>query len=535
VAAQDARATLATIAADDQHPVPSSALFGSAVPESPEAEAEDRVRSRGALRTYFAPLFADTGGIDRWLDEATPNPVFARLYSLDSEPLSRAQLNQLLVLSGEAGVSPGFFEYYWLSAPEHPYEVRGVPGFSGQWVTSQGKIRSLAHLKWGLYRFYVDALMYFGNVQSAYRYLRDLSLRDIERLYVSLRVDTEALGLRGPPLKINSIPRDDRYLISEMACKSWAPLPDAGPEVMEAVKRAYAEHTRIGGRAAVIRDLLSEQYLGEDFSEKENQFQLSLDEVLDQEVKSEEELTAKLGAVLETFTRARQAALANTELYLSMVEELDVYVATSMRTRQDFREMADFCDYVFAQSGLPQINVRYFDPTLSAAEGHEDKGLIECLMVKCAKVLVYYAGSKESYGKDAEAAMALSLGKPVIFFCSTPASERFYRDVHPLTRLIDFQSGVAVGAMVTRDRDVVAELLARTFENRMEYMLDQAKPGRLRLIEKLTSSVVRLQTNEPLLRETLFNYYHRTGRSGRFPGVGAPHLTLRPASPPPSA
>jgi hypothetical protein len=57
--------------------------------------------------------------------------------------------------------------------------------------------------------------------------------------------------------------------------------------------------------------------------------------------------------------------------------------------------------------------LRYFDPTLSAAGGHEDKGLIECLMVKCAKLLVSCAGDKESYGKDAEAAMALSLGKPV--------------------------------------------------------------------------------------------------------------------------
>jgi hypothetical protein len=51
---------------------------------------------------------------------------------------------------------------------------------------------------------------------------------------------------------------------------------------------------------------------------------------------------------------------------------------------------------------------------VSAAEGHEDKGLIECLMVKCAKALVYCAGDRESYGKDAEAAIALSLGKPII-------------------------------------------------------------------------------------------------------------------------
>jgi hypothetical protein len=79
--------------------------------------------------------------------------------------------------------------------------------------------------------------------------------------------------------------------------------------------------------------------------------------------------------------------------------------------------MAETCETIFSDHKLKELNLRYFDPTLSAAGGHEDKGLIECLMVKCAKALVYCAGEKESYGKDAEAAMALSLGKPVIFYC----------------------------------------------------------------------------------------------------------------------
>ena len=70
--------------------------------------------------------------------------------------------------------------------------------------------------------------------------------------------------------------------------------------------------------------------------------------------------------------------------------------------------MADTCERIFADTRLKQLNLRYFDPTLSAAAGHEDKGLIECLMVKCAKMLVYCAGERESYGKDAEAAMTLS-------------------------------------------------------------------------------------------------------------------------------
>ena len=121
---------------------------------------------------------------------------------------------------------------------------------------------------------------------------------------------------------------------------------------------------------------------------------------------------------------ARKVALENTKHYLSIVIELDVYVATSMRNRQDFREMARFCDEVFNHESVARLGLRYFDPTLSAAFGHEDKGLIECLMVKCAKVLVYCAGSRDSYGKDAEAAMALSLGKPVVFYCDQDQRSR---------------------------------------------------------------------------------------------------------------
>jgi hypothetical protein len=130
-------------------------------------------------------------------------------------------------------------------------------------------------------------------------------------------------------------------------------------------------------------------------------------------------------------------------------------------------------------------------------------------MVKCAKVLIYTAGDKDSYGKDAEAAMALSLGKPVIFLCDEENRERFFREVHPLSRLIDFKSGVAVGVMATSSAEQAAQLLSRIFENEMQYELEQKKPGYFRLKDRLTGSVVRLQTNDRLLRETFSNCYHR--------------------------
>lgn len=250
-------------------------------------------------------------------------------------------------------------------------------------------------------------------------------------------------------------------------------------------------------------------------NDRQKEFKFSADEVLDDLVASEAEIEDKFDAIAKRFFSARDSALENTRKFLSMVGDLDVYVATSMRTRQDFREMAAFCQDVFSDERLKSFELRYFDPTVSAASGHEDKGLIECLMVKCAKVLIYCAGEGDSYGKDAEAAMALSLGKPVIFYCSEAAKRRFFRDIHPLSRLIDFQSGVACGAMVTSSTAEVSELLYRLFENKMEYKLVQPKPEYLKLEESLTGSVVRLQTSDQLLRETFWNYYHgRDGRNG---------------------
>lgn len=216
----------------------------------------------------------------------------------------------------------------------------------------------------------------------------------------------------------------------------------------------------------------------------------------------------KYNTIAKKFIDARDSALKNTELYLSLVNDLDVYVATSMRNRKDFRDITNVCESIFKDPKLDDLHLRYFDPTLSAAEGHEDKGLIECLMVKCCKVLVYTAGEKESYGKDVEAAMAISLGKPAIFYCSQKQRSEFYKNVHPLSRLIDFSSGVAIGAMVTDKIEDVSELLCRIFENKMQYKIEQYKPQYFKLLDKLTGSVVRLQTNNKLLTKSFWTYYH---------------------------
>ena len=294
-----------------------------------------------------------------------------------------------------------------------------------------------------------------------------------------------------------------------MACKSFGDSPETEGEMLQALKEAYESYMAKDIGNPTFRILITGN-LPTVYLERQAEFEFSMDDILDEPIISEEDFLTKFDSVASKFFEARARALKNTEHYLSMANDLDVYVATSMRRRQDFRDMASFCEHVFGSAALADLHLRYFDPTLSAALGHEDKGLIECLMVKCAKVLVYCAGQSDSYGKDAEAAMALSLGKPVIFYCDEERRSRFYRDVHPLSRLIEFETGVAVGAMVTDRVQDVVELLRRLFNNDMQYSLEQ-HPDRekyLRIKESLTESVIRVQTDYQMLTETFWNHYH---------------------------
>jgi hypothetical protein len=489
----------------DRVPVPPLTEASGASPS--DSTATPTADPREVVTAQFAGLLSGTGGIDSWLGADTPEVVFDRLGKLGERELTRAELNQLLVLSHEAGLSDAFFRYYWLFVPEHPYDVTKVGPFEKHWIEGHA-ITSLDHLEWGLRRFYTDALLYFGNVRAGYRGLRELGDQDLREFFAAQRSDTSALDSRGPALPLVDISKDDRYLISEMACKSFDSSRGTS-DLRDALMDAYRDHVEHGGGPISPRALLDGSYMQGNYGDRQQQLRFAAEELLDEEIAAIEELEGRLHSVADRFEAARTAALQNTKLYLSMVEELDVYVATSMRTRDDFREIATFCEEVFGSARLQELKVRYFDPTMSAAAGHEDKGLIECLMVKSAKMLIYFAGGKESYGKDAEAAMALSQGKPVIFYCDEEQRRRFYRDVHPLSRLIDFRTGVAVGAMVATDAEEVSELIERTLTNGMEYRIEQPRPGYLRLLERLTESVVRLQTNDSLLRETFWNYYHR--------------------------
>ena len=411
-------------------------------------------------------------------------------------------------------MSEGFYSYYFLDTPEkHPYPVERVFD-SDTYRPSEGvrEIKSLQQFQWGIRRFVMDAMLYWGNLRQAYRELRVLTRDQIADRFASKRMDESHMATRGSVIQPHHIPQDHRYLITEMACKTYEDKKTAESAAhVQLALQAFRELK--GQRTRVTPELLKSRT--KELADRNNQRQLFelLFEDCSEELLTEEAVLALYSGQYESFKSAREKALQNTRNYLSICNDLDVYVATSMRTRQDFREMASACDAIFTDRMLEKYNIRYFDPTLSAAEHHEDKGIIECLMVKTAKVVLYFAQYKESLGKVSEYAMALSLGKPVIILCPSDGElYRFYLDQHPLLRLIEFRTGIVNGAIVTCQKEQVVQLLVRIFSNQMEYdIIRKAGSDAYYLLkERLTGTTVRVLTDNDMLTETFWNYYHQT-------------------------
>jgi len=135
----------------------------------------------------------------------------------------------------------------------------------------------------------------------------------------------------------------------------------------------------------------------------------------------------------------RKKGRQNTATYLSL-KDIEVYIATSMRSPVNFTTTAKFVRELFEHEIIKEMNLRYFDPTQSYSHDRIDKGLIECLMIKKAQVTIYNAQESDTFGKDSEAAVSLSERKDVVvyiarIFGDTPKFEGFYRTIDDIMQL----------------------------------------------------------------------------------------------------
>src|SRR4051812_11214616 len=116
--------------------------------------------SKESLLNQLALFSIGGEGFGGWLSPHADPTVFDRLDQLSSDPLKKVQLNQLLGLCHEGPLGDDFFHYYWGDeVPGHPYPTAALTTFDGNWLKT-GAIVSIDHLKWGLHRLYVDALLY---------------------------------------------------------------------------------------------------------------------------------------------------------------------------------------------------------------------------------------------------------------------------------------------------------------------------------------------------------------------------------------
>jgi hypothetical protein len=214
---------------------------------------------------------------------------------------------------------------------------------------------------------------------------------------------------------------------------------------------------------------------------------------------------------------AVSAGLRNTQRYLA-ADQIDVYVATTMRDAADYQAQRDFIREVFGHPDVRDLNLRFFDPTLSYVESRIEKGLVESLMIKRAKVTIYSAGEKDSLGKDSELASTLAQGKPVIVFVpeggeSLDKRATIFRTDHPLGLQVDVRTGVAHGIIVVRSPSQCARLLRKVLTRRLAYDQIEHEDGTYKLVESETKSVVRVVSDDEFLTHAFWTYFHPRDRA----------------------
>jgi hypothetical protein len=312
------------------------------------------------LLSEFELYRGNGGGIESWFGDAIDDAVVDALSNCERQPISFEILNQLLILSHEGGITYGFFQFYFLSDPHkdglYPYDPKKLPEFDEAFLHAK-TIINLRHLKWGLKRLYIDALLFFGNIRQCFRTLRSLSAEELNLFFRDKIFNSKDLMSRGDYMPLEDIAKDDRYLIAEVACKTYDPTDKSAPSLLEYIKSRYKEEVDAGRQRIKIKDLIAPRD-GEKSRYDEYQLSFSLDEAVDRDITKADDLEGAINPLIAKFTNARTRALKNTKQYLSMVSDLDVYVATSMRSRDDFRLMADFCEEVFRDDRIRDLNLR---------------------------------------------------------------------------------------------------------------------------------------------------------------------------------
>lgn len=342
------------------------------------------------------------------------------------------QFNELLLLCNKDRISEGFFNVFFR---EH--------------LNIQDSAINLSKVKDGIKEFRIFAILGFGNFRFAYRILSKLSKDEIksrielQEYFKSKEEIEEALENRPELIQnIDKISEKDTYLVGYLSGQQiqvdlgsaiilQGALRDyrgSRKQLRKHVKTYVEEHKQeidARYRDTVLKsiDIIIEQFLSNNRSASVNDLKIFINTA----IKDFEPLKKKQFMVCAK-------AEKNSDIYLTW-DYMDVYIATSMREKWEYKTLYSFVQDLFEkQEIIRKLNLRYFDPTQSFEKGRIDKGLIEGLMLKRAKCTIYSVQETDTLGKDSELAATLAQGKPVIAYVPEITDSNFNKHLQLITQ-----------------------------------------------------------------------------------------------------
>ncbi|MDI9337027.1 MAG: hypothetical protein QM539_01240 [Alphaproteobacteria bacterium] len=466
------------------------------------------------------------------------NETIDKLYKNNDLVFDRERFNILISFWQLPPVNEEFFNHYALN-----------------------KNMSLNDIKTCLDKFIVDALWHFGDIKRGYLELS--THQNIEQFFNEHKFQVKDFTNRLPWKLIEKIPPQDRGFlgyVSGQNSKTKKNLLSFAEQVIHELeinadaykglshndkqKRIFDKITNQNQEINIItnelQNFLADQELDLFTASNNNLFSDAITEYEKNIAEAKFKLDLLNKEVDETILKIenlKKIGRQNQEHYLRNIENIDIYIATSMRNDEEYKDMYDFVTNIFHNPQIVDLNLRYFDPTLCYCDSRIDKGIIECLLVRSSKVTIYCAQDGDTFGKDSELAATMAQGKPVIVYVPTPSlndpdiqlepdpqkkaeilelkQERqnkraaIFKDFHPLALQVGLYDGVARGVIVVRSPEECAKVLYKILTNQIEVTIHYEQFG-LVLREKDTHSVLRVMTGWNVLAQCFWNQFSKT-------------------------
>jgi hypothetical protein len=365
------------------------------------------------------------------------------------------------------------------------------------------RFRQLCMLEYGSFRFGYKQFSRSDLIQEKWR-----------QYFPSLQETNEKANLlknRPPPIGITPIQQGELFALGYLASKQAPKVNQArilfGQMLSAAVKggaKHYADLQRIAKESGINNPETAIVESGIPGAE-------ALVLPLFRQGKSYEEAVLHLRDTCSVIGNpailaAQERGLRNAHSYMTM-HNLDVYVATSMRDPLHFTTNWSFVQKLFHEGELKDWHLYYFDPTQAFLPDRIQKGLLENLMIKRARLTVYNAQEADTFGKDAEAGVTLAQRKPVIIFVA-----RLFDWLPADSDLKQMYAAIDQGARLDRRDDFVDLLVSQKFLNSDEAM-ELRSPDKTRsdavgaVVERHASSAIKSLSRDQIIGELVSQGY----------------------------